>query len=292
MQIGVLIFSEPRMEKHTGADRLEEAATQRGHKLVRIYEPYLSFVDGNILHQGEPLPKLDVIISRPNFIEEPSLRTYAVQKLVNAGHRVINSAPSFTWAKNKLTQHVEFEKHDLPCPRWGIARKPNQALEIASQINFPIILKTAFGTLGKGVFLAKDAETFQPIAEYLAIRDGNPLVIEEFIEEAEGNDLRAFILNGDVIGAMERRSPQGDIRANTSNGGTGYKVDLTPKEKELAIKTANIFNLEIAGVDIIRSKRGPLLLEINSNPGFKELERVTEKDIAGTIIEYAVSQAT
>ncbi|MDG1950609.1 MAG: RimK family alpha-L-glutamate ligase [bacterium] len=290
MNIGVLIFSNPRNESSSSAERLEEAATQRGHQLTRIYEPALSFIDGKILHNNEPLPKLDVIISRPNFIEEPSLRTYAVQKLVNAGYRVINSAPSFTWAKNKLTQHVEFEKHNLPCPRWGIARKPNQALEIASQICFPVIIKTAFGTFGKGVFLARDAETFQPIAEYLAIRDGNPLIIEEFIEEAEGRDLRAFVLNGDVIGAMERHSPQGDVRANTSSGGTGYRVDLTPKEKELAIKTTNIFNLEIAGVDIIRSKRGPLLLEINSNPGFKELERVTEKDIAGAIIDYSLSQ--
>ncbi|PJE76689.1 hypothetical protein COV05_03355 [Candidatus Uhrbacteria bacterium CG10_big_fil_rev_8_21_14_0_10_48_16] len=291
MNIGILVFSEPPEEIPTGADRFEEAAELRGHKAIKIYEPYLSFVNGNILHQGEALPELDIIISRPNFVEEPSLRTYAVQILENAGYKILNGRNGFTWAKNKLTQHVLFEKHDLPCPHWGIARKPADAIAIAKTIGFPSILKVAFGTHGKGVFYAPDEETLRPIVDYLAIRDRNPLIIEEFIEEAQNSDLRVYVVNGKVIASMERKALKGEVRANTSIGGIGYQVELTEEETALALRATDVFELNIAGVDIIRSKRGPLLLEINGNPGFKELERVTGLDVAGIIIDYAIEQA-
>lgn len=290
MTIGILIFSEPRDEGPTGADRFVEAGEAIGHTVVKFYEPHLSFLDGAIFHDGQPLPALDVIISRPNFVEEPSLRTYAVQMLKRAGHRVINGQPGYTWAKNKLTQHVLFEQHDLPCPRWGIARRPEDAVTIAKTIGLPVIVKVAFGTLGKGVFLAKDEESLWPIADYLGVRDGNPMIIEEFITEAKSSDLRAFVIGGEVVGAMQRTAADGDTRANTSNGGTGAIVELTQEERALAIRAAEVFDLEIAGVDIIRSKRGPLLLEVNGNPGFRELERVTGLDIARKIIEYTVRQ--
>ncbi len=291
MTIGILIFSEPKLEVHTGVDRLIEAGESMGHTVVKIYEPRLSFLNGDIRHQGEALPNVDVIISRPNFIEEPSLRTYAVRKLLASGQRIINGTPTFTWTKNKLIQHMVFDEHNLPCPKWGITRDPTQALELASQINFPVVLKVAFGTHGKGIFYAENPETLRPIAEYLVIRDRNPLIVEEFVEEAKRKDLRVLVVGGEVIAAMERQAPIGDIRANTSNGGTGHQVDLTLEEIALAKECAKVFNLEIAGVDIIRSKRGPLVLEVNSNPGFKELERVTGVDVAKTMIEYAAKQS-
>ncbi|MBI4437717.1 RimK family alpha-L-glutamate ligase [Candidatus Uhrbacteria bacterium] len=292
MTIGLLIFSDPSQEQYTGAERFEMAARERGHELVKIYEPFLSFCEGRILHEQRPLPPLDIIISRPNFIEEPSVRTYALQMLTNAGYRVINSAPSSAWAKNKITQHVLFAEQGLPCPRWGVCRRSEDILKAAQDIGFPVVLKVVFGTHGKGIFFAPNAETLQPIAEYLAIRDRNPVIVEEFIEEAQRKDVRVFVLGGRILSAMERTAPAGDVRANTSNGGTGSPVILTPEEQDLAVRAATLFDLEIAGVDIIRSARGPLILEANSNPGFKELERVTGKDIAGAIIDYAVEQTT
>ena len=287
MNIGILIFSGPRDEGYTGVDRLEEAGQAAGHTIVKIYEPHLSFLDGQIFHDGQPLHALDLIISRPNFVEEPSLRTYAIQLLKDAGYRIVNGNVGFTWAKNKLTQHVLFAEHRLPCPHWGIARKPDDAVAIAKKLGWPTIVKVAFGTHGKGVFLARDEESLWPIVDYLGIRDGNPMIIEEFIAEAKSSDLRAFVIGGDVVAAMQRTAAKGDMRANTSNGGTGSIVELTPEEQALAIRAAEVFNLEIAGVDLIRSKRGTLILEINANPGFKELEVVTGLDIARMIIDYA-----
>ncbi len=291
MNIGILIFSNPSQEQSTSADRLVEEGEKLGHTVHKLYEPKLSFssTDSNIeiLHENNPLPELDVIIARPNFVEEPSLRSYAIQLLVKAGHKVTNNKPSMGWAKNKLTQHVLFEQHNLPCPRWAIAREASQVSLLAEQISYPVILKVAFGTHGKGIFYAENKETLDPIAEYLTIRDGNPLIVEEFIKEAERKDLRVFVLGGKVTSAMERTAPKGDIRANTSTGGTGTPVELTEAEIKLAEQAAQTLELDIAGVDIIRSKRGPLLLEINSNPGFKELEKVTDENIAKAIIEFA-----
>lgn len=291
MNIGILIFSEPSMEQYTAVDRLTEAGQELGHAIVKLYEPRLSFTRSEnrveILHDGEPLPNLDIIIPRPNFIEEPSLRMYAIQLLTHAGYKLLNSSPTTGWTKNKLAQHVAFHEYNLPCPRWGIARTPEEVARIAETIGYPIILKVAFGTHGKGVFYADSKEVLDPIAEYLVIRDRNPLIVEEFIKEAERKDLRIFVIGKKVVAAMERTAPQGDVRANASNGGIGSKVKLTKEEIALAQEAARVFELDIAGVDLIRSDRGPLILEINSNPGFKELERATGMDIAKEIIQFA-----
>ena len=130
----------------------------------------------------------------------------------------------------------------------------------------------------------------RPIAEYLALRDGNPVIVQEFIKEAKTSDLRVFIVGGEVVAAMQRQAPSGDVRANTSNGGTGISVELTKTERELALSVTRLFELEVAGVDLIRSDRGPLVLEVNANPGFKELERVTGVDVADAIISYAAKR--
>jgi ribosomal protein S6--L-glutamate ligase len=290
MTIGILIFSEPTESIPTGSDRFTETGEELGHQIIKLYEPYLSFIDGSIFHKGEPLPHLDIIISRPNFVEEPSLHTYAVQLLEQAGYKIINGQNGFTWAKNKLTQHVLFQQHHLPCPRWGIARNPEDAIRIANQIGFPSIVKVAFGTHGKGVFYAPNEETLRPIVDYLAIRDGNPLIIESFIEEARCNDLRVYVVNGNVVASMQRKAINGEVRANASLGAVGSTVNLTQEEEKLAIRAAEIFELKIAGVDLIRSAHGPLILEINGNPGFKELERVTNLNLAKIILEYAIDQ--
>jgi len=291
MTIGILIFSEPRDKAYAGTERLVEAGHALGHTMIKLYEPHLSFCERSIFHAEEPLPHLDVIISRPNFVEEPSLRTYAVQLLERTGYRVINGRIGYTWAKNKLTQHLLFQEHGLPCPRWGIARKPDDVVALAKRIGFPVIVKVAFGTHGKGVFFTRDEETLWPIVDYLGIRDGNPMIVEEFIAEAQSSDLRAFVVGDSVVAAMQRTASPGDTRANTSNGGTGSPIILTDTEQQLAIQSAKVFGLEIAGVDLIRSNRGPLVLEVNSNPGFRELEAVTGIDVAKTIIDYAITQS-
>ena len=153
-------------------------------------------------------------------------------------------------------------------------------------IGFPVMIKVAFGTHGKGVFLAENIETLSPIVDYLTIRDGNPVIIEEFVAEAGRKDLRAFVIGDQVIAAMERTARDGDVRANASLGGVGRPVTLTDEEQQIAVKATKAFDLDLAGVDLLRSARGPLVIEVNANPGFEELTRATDIDVAGAIIEF------
>ena len=289
MTIGILIFSEPKFEQFTGVERLDEVAQRSGHTIIHFYEPFFSISGKDILYEGKPLPDIDVIIARPNFIEEPGLHTYVVQALKHNGYRVINGLDSYGPVKNKIEQIQLFDRLDIPHPKTVICKQAVFAKVAAELIGFPLIIKVAFGTVGSGVFYADSYETFQPIVDYLYIRDHNPMLIQSFIKEADRKDLRVFVVGEEIVAAMERTAPMGDVRANTSHGGTGSDVVLSEQEKTLAREVAKAFQLEIAGVDLIRSKNGPLVLEINANPGFKELEHATGIDVAEAIVRYAVS---
>lgn len=292
MRIGILIFSGPKHDEYTQAERFEEAGRDLGIEVVRIHEPLTA-----IRHDGERMMffadggvdivslGLDAVICRPNFVEEPSLHQFTIQALQNLGLRVING--SIRAPKNKLDQRLQLAALNIPMPRWAIAHRPEQAVAAAEEIGYPVIVKMAFGTHGKGVFFAPTSETLLPIIDYLAVRDKNPVIVEEFVQAADRKDVRVFVLGGRVLAAMERVAKAGDVRANASIGGTGRPVTLSPEEERMAIAATEAFQLEISGVDILRSSHGPLVIEVNANPGFKELENVTGVNVAKAIIEYA-----
>jgi len=285
MNIYILV-NDQRFLEFTGIERLKQAAEARGHTVEPLMEPLLCFDGKTVLYEGKELPPIDVIIHRPTFIEEPSLHEHTLSFLEAAGYRVINSFPGVGWSKNKISQHRIMTEVGIPLPRFAITKNPEQAYDAAERLGFPVVVKVAFGTHGKGVFFADTSEVFSPIVEYLILRDRNPVLIEEYISEANRTDLRVFVVGEEVVATMKRTAPEGDVRANTSNGGTGSKVELTNEERDLAIHVAKTFQLEIAGIDLIRSNRGPLVLEINSNPGFEKLENSTGFDVAGAIIDY------
>lgn len=291
MKIGILIFSEPKFEQYTGVERLTEAATQMGHQTIHLYEPSFSLSGDEIWYEGKSLPEMDIVIARPNFIEEPGLHAHVVRALLKHGLQVINGLPSYGPVKNKIEQIQEFDRFSLPYPKSIICKKPEFAKDAARLIGFPVIIKVAFGTVGSGVFYADSEETFGPIADYLQIRDRNPIIVQKFIAEAERKDLRVFVVGGEIVAAMERTAPERDVRANATHGGIGSPVTLSQTESQLAIRVANNFGLEIAGVDLIRSHEGPLVLEVNANPGFTELEKATGIDVANAIINYAKEKA-
>ncbi len=289
MHIGILTSGRPKqIDDPALAPRLIQAARAMGHEVTMLHEPEIVIAGGIVTHMGAELPKLDVIINRPGFVEEPSLHAVTTDALVALGFRVINHSPLGGIAKNKLAQHFILSRAGVAMPRWAICRTSDHARAEAAKIGYPIILKVAFGTHGKGIFYAENVETLSPIVEYLHIRDKNPIIVEEFIAEAGRKDLRAFVVGDQVIAAMERTAIIGDVRANASLGGVGTAVELTEEEMRMAIEAAKAFSLEIAGVDILRSKRGPLVIEVNANPGFEELERASGVDVAGAIVDFAV----
>ena len=292
--IAVLAFKKPVFDTYASVDQIVEAGEKKGFKMVRLYQEYLSFLNNNgqikVLHEGRPLENINAIIARPNITEEPTLNTYTPELLTEAGYLIANNLSQLSRTKNKLDQHATFYQNNIPTPKWGIARTAGNAHQLAKQIGYPVIIKTSFGTHGKGIFYATDSETLLPIADYINIRDRAPMIIEEFIQEANRQDYRAYIIDGQVIAAMERHARPGDVRANASLGGQAIKAELTDEEKELSIKVAKIFKLDIAGVDFVRTKTGPLILEVNANPGFQELQKTTGINIADALINFAASK--
>lgn len=297
MTIAILVFSDASRDVASNSARLVEAAHALGYEAQILYEPLFAFEeDGSglkIRYDGKMFVAPDVIIARPNFVEEPMPHAATLEALRMAGIRVLNGNPeALLVSKDKITQHLRFHSAGLPMPAWTIARTPAHALDAATRLGFPVILKVPFGTHGTGVFYAADTETFSPIVEYLNVRDGNPVIVEKFVSEANRRDLRILVLSGTIVAAMERTARPGDVRANASIGGSGSNVELTDAECTLALAAAKTVGLDLAGVDILRSANGPLLIEINANPGFTELERATNVDVANKIIEEAVRRVS
>ena len=190
----------------------------------------------------------------------------------------------------KLDYTKYIKENEIPTPKWAIAKASKDALAAAEDIGFPVILKTAFGTHGTGVFYAENSETLLPIVEYLGVRDGNPIIIEEFVKTADRKDLRVYCVGGEIVAAMERTARPGDIRANSYIGGTARTIELREDEHAVVKKLLSVSELDIVGIDLLRSERGSLVIEINANPGFKKLEEVTGVDVANEIIRAAESK--
>ncbi len=302
MHIGILSCNNPRAEntptpiqgsdRANGAERIAQAAQEAGHKVSQWYTPRFCFgyEDGRatVWYDGERFTGADVIVYRPGFVQEPTLHTYVPELLQKMGQRVLNGTPKVLEIKNKMIQHMRLADAGIPMPRFALAKDPEAAKCAVEALGFPIIVKVSFGTHGKGVFYAGNWETFQPILDYLDVRDGNPVILEEFIAAAKNKDIRAFVVGGRIVAAMERQARSKDIRANASIGGTGTAIQLSREDEALALRTAKLFDLDIAGVDLIRSERGTLVLEVNANPGFQELEACTGIDVARAIVEDCV----
>lgn len=299
--IGILSANQPGQyedgqprrvpESITGCDRIFDVGSRRGHTVTRFFEPRFTFLwgDGEVLplYDGIPFEGCDALIYRPNFIEEPSLHIHAPTLLRAFGIPVLNGGKDAVDVKNKLMQHVKLAESGAPMPGWAIAESVEAAIGAAERIGFPLIVKVAFGARGKGVFFTDQMRTFMPIVDYLSVRDGNPVLIEECIPTPDHRDVRVFVVGARVIAAMERVAHPRDMRANAAVGGTGCAAVLSDVEERIAIQAAETFSLDIAGVDLIRSERGTLVLEVNANPGFHELESCTGIDVAAAIIDHA-----
>lgn len=290
MKIGILSFGRPatkEIEPPYEAKRLLDSALARSHESHVFCEPFFSFFEHRgqleIFYDGKPLPSYNVFITRSNLMEDLGLHLTTLELLQSAGYKIINPIIS---ANNKISRKIALSQASLPIPRSIIVRDVSNLKIESEKIGFPLIVKTPSGSCGRGVFLAENLPTLFPIVDYLTINQKIPVILEEFISEAQGKDIRAFVVGNQVVAAMEREAKIGDIRSNIHAGGTGHPVELTEQEKTLAIQAAQAINLPIAGVDIIRSNHGPLILEVNARPGFEGLEKATGIDVAMAIINY------
>lgn len=275
--------------------RLVEEAESRGHKVsvIKYKNCYLSLDDKHpdVFYNGEKLKGFDAIIPRISN----SMTRYGcaiVRQFEMQGIWTASSSIAITRSRDKLRAAQILTKAGVDTPKTLVSRNTADIDDLLEQIGLPVIIKLASGTHGNGVVLAETKKAAKSALQafYLYNEDGTNILIQEYIKESAGSDIRAFVVGSQVIASMKRQSLDDDFRSNLHKGGEGTTVKLTEEEKKMALRAAKAMGLHIAGVDLMRSDRGPLVLEVNASPGFG-IEKITGRDVATKIIDYVEHNA-
>lgn len=276
--------------------RLKEEAEKRGHevKVIKYKNCYISIErhDNRVYYKGKPLEKFDAIIPRISS-NMTKYGTAIVRQLEMQGEYVLSKSLAIVRARDKLRSMQLLAKNDIDVPKTLISRNTADIDELLAQLGeMPVIIKLASGTHGNGVVLAETKKAAKSVMQAFYLNDdsGTNILLQEFVKESAGTDIRAFVVGSKVVASMQRQSLNDDFRSNLHKGGNGTIIKLTPEEEKVAVKAAKMMGLSVAGVDIMRSNRGPLVLEVNASPGFG-IERVTGRNVAGKIIEYVEQNA-
>lgn len=268
--------------------RILEAGSERGHEMVFLdtKQCYMKLdAENPEVHYrgGKVLGDLDAVITRI----KPSITFYGcalARQFESMKVLTINTSDSITKSRDKLYSLQLMLKTGIQIPTTGFANSPIDTNDLIEMVGgAPLIVKLLEGTQGRGVVLAETKKAAESVINAFKSLHAN-LLVQEFVKEADGKDLRCFVIDGKVVASIERIAAPGEFRANLHQGGKAQIVKITPEERKLAISAAKALGLSVAGVDIIRSKKGPLLLEVNSSPGLEGIETATGKDIAGMII--------
>lgn len=271
--------------------RLKEEAIKRGHdvKIIKYRDCYASIEKSNptVSYKGEDLGTFDAIIPR---IAANMTRygTAIVRQLEMQGVYTVSSSLAINRSRDKLRSLQLLAKAGVGIPKTVVSRNSADIDNLIDKLGgTPVIIKLARGTHGNGVVLAESKKAAKSVLQalYLTNEDGTNILLQEFVKESAGTDIRAFVVGGRVVASMQRKSLDDDFRSNLHKGGEGTKIKLTEEERKMAIKAAKAMGLNVAGVDLMRSERGPLILEVNASPGFG-IEKVTGRDVATPIIEY------
>ena len=269
--------------------RLLEAAAQRGHEIqfANISQCYMNICssDPDIFYRGgESLTQYDAVIPRIR----PSMTYYGcalTRQFQTMGAFCLNDSVSIARSRDKLRSLQFLAKSGIPIPKTGFANSPVDTEDLIKSVGgAPTVVKLLEGTQGKGVVLANTMKAAESVINALKSLKVN-ILVQEFIKEADGKDIRCFVIDGKVVGAIQREAAEGEFRANLHLGGTASPIKITSDERKIAVQAAKSMGLKVAGVDIIRSKNGPMVLEVNSSPGLEGIEDVTGKDVAGLMIE-------
>ncbi|MCG9910925.1 MAG: 30S ribosomal protein S6--L-glutamate ligase [Flavobacteriales bacterium] len=291
MKIGILSRSMNIYSTH----RLYEAAKQRGHEVMVIDHTKCSvLIEQNnpaVYYNGQRIEDLDAVIPRigasVTFFGTAVVRQFEVQ-----GVFLANTSQSIVRSRDKLRSMQILSREGVGLPKTVFAKFPKDD-DVDSLIKkvggAPLIIKLLEGTQGLGVVLAETDKAAKSVIEAFSGLKEN-ILVQEFIKEAGGADIRAFVVDGKVVGAMKRQGKEGEFRSNLHRGGKGIIIELSEEEERAAVNAAKALSLSVAGVDMLQSSRGPLILEVNSSPGLKGIEGATGLDIAGKIIEFCEEQ--
>lgn len=274
--------------------RLVEAAKRRGHE-VRVIDPlrcYMNITSHRPLihYKGEVLEGYDAVIPRIGasitFYGAAVLRQFEMM-----GMFPLNESVAITRARDKLRSLQLLSRKGIGLPATGFAHSPDDSQDLIKMVGgAPLVIKLLEGTQGIGVVLAETNQAAASVIEAFWGLRAN-ILVQEFIKEAGGADIRCFVIGNKVVAAMKRQAKEGEFRSNLHRGGSAVVTTLSSEERATAVRAAKAIGLNVAGVDILRSNRGPLVMEVNSSPGLEGIEKVSKKDVAGMIVEFIEENA-
>ena len=275
-------------------ERLVEAAKERGHEIDVLNTTrctvHIASHRPEVFYNGEAMVGYDAIIPRIGA----SITNYGLailRQFEMRGCWPLNESVAIGRSRDKLRSMQILAKHGIGLPLTAYANDPKQAEEIIRAVNGPpVVIKLLEGTQGIGVVLAETMSSAKSVIE--AFRGANVnILVQEFIKEAGGTDIRALVIGGKVVAAMKRTGAADDFRSNLHRGGSAQLIKITPEERSTAVRAAKHMGLNVCGVDMLRSNHGPVIMEVNSSPGLEGIEKATNKDIAGEIIDYIAKNA-
>lgn len=278
-----------RNSKLYSTRRLVEAARARGHS-VRVLDPLRCYMriasDGFSMHyKGKPIAGYDAVIPRIGA-SITRYGTAVLRQLEMMGSYTPNPSDAILRARDKLRAHQLLAAQGIGMPITVFGDNPDDTVDLLSMLGPPPhVIKLNEGTQGAGVMLTEKPSASRSVIEALRGLYAN-FVVQEFIAEAQGADLRCFVVGDRVVASMRRQASEGDFRSNLHRGGTAEPVEASQAEKDVAVRAARSLGLNVAGVDLIRAQRGPLVLEVNSTPGLEGIEQVGAEDVAGAIIDH------
>lgn len=288
MKIGILTRTPGYTVK-----RLKQEAAARGHevKIIKYPECYVEIQqDSPMVHyRGSDLDDFDAIV--PRIL--PGMTTYGmaiIRQFEMMGVYTPVKSIAIGRSRDKLRSIQLLSKAGIGIPKTIFSRETNDVDDLLDRVGIPVIIKLASGTQGNGVVLAETRKAARSVIQAFYVNDTS-FLIQEFIEESAGTDIRAFVVGNQVVASMRRQSLDDDFRSNIHQGGKGTAVRLTDIERKTVLKAARAMGLAVCGVDMMRSIRGPLVLEVNSSPGLEGVESVTGRNVAGKIIEYIEQNA-
>ena len=269
--------------------RLIEAAESRGHevRVIDVLRCYMNITSHNpsIHYRGEVLSGFDAVIPRigasVTFYGTAVVRQFEMMNIFP-----LNESVAITRSRDKLRSAQLLARKGIGMPVTGFAHNPDDIDDLLKQVGgAPLVIKLLEGTQGIGVVLAETKKAAESVIQAFMGLKAN-IMVQEFIKEAGGADLRCLVVGGKVVAAMKRQGPEGEFRSNLHRGGSAALIRLTPEERSTAVRAAQIMGLEVCGVDLLRSNHGPVVMEVNSSPGLEGIEKASNKDVAGSIIEH------
>ena len=273
-------------------NRLFNAGTKRGHRIdvIDYLRCYINIGENQtaIYYNGKKLGRYDAVLPRIGA-SQTSYGTAIVRQFEMMGDFVINKSDAIKSSRDKLRSLQLLAKYGIDMPITGYASHTMDIHDVIEKVGkTPLIMKLLQGTQGNGMVLAETMKAAESVMNAFKQVDAD-ILIQEFIKESSGIDIRAIVVGKKVVAAMQRVAPEGEFRSNVHRGAATKHINLTPEEEKIAIKSTKILGLSVAGVDLMRSKRGPLVLEVNSSPGLQGIELLTGADVAGEIISFIES---